>query len=424
MAFKMDVDRLSKDELEYEMKVRGVAPTGVVDKLRKSLRGLIILENSGKVVSGAESFDVDEELTTCTDKLVEVKGLVDNVSGRSSNSQVKKIEAKFAHLFSRIDRITPVDTTQKSKKAEVLAVLLELVSDYNSKLSSERPSFPDFHADQPRPATSVTEAPVTPSPSNLAKAVPVYKWNFKFSGQSDGLSFNAFLERVDELCKSRNLDKTQLLDSSIELFEGDALLWYRMVRREVNDWNSLIARMKQEFLPSYRSSQLWTQILQRTQGPDESIGIYVATMTSLFDRMPETVADSLRMQVLRDNILPFYQEKLALVDIHTPLELIDYCRKLEAAKAKIQDYKPPVKGQLSLEPDLDYAHPSVPQVAASGSASSSPKLCFRCHKPGHLARNCTVRTALKCFDCGTSNVTRRTCPNCNKGSGNEQRRQS
>ncbi|KAK4875532.1 hypothetical protein RN001_011954 [Aquatica leii] len=113
-----------------------------------------------------------------------------------------------------------------------------------------------------------------------------------------------------------------------------------MVHKQVLDWDSLVSLMKQEFTPSHSADILWKQILNRTQGANESIGIYVATMTCLFDRMPISVSNELRLKVLRD--------------INTTTELINYCRKLEETKLKVKEFKPPQEGQLTLEPDLDY----------------------------------------------------------------------
>lgn len=434
MAFRMNVDRLNRDELEYELKVRGISESGNVDKLRKTLRGVLLLEKSGSSVSSYIALDVKNELTVCEQKLNEISTLLGTFTLSSSDSDFIKTETKFAHLFARVDRIQTDDQTLIDKRAVVFSTLMELVSDYQSKRQefSTAPPYTEFYSDPTATVscnTSNLNNSVTVDPSNVFKSVPTYKWNLKFSGNpNDGLSFNAFLERVEEYCKSRKVDKTQLFDSATDLFEGEALLWFRLVKRQVNDWDGLINLMKQEFMPSYRTDKLWDQILKRTQGSDESIGIYVAVMTSLFDRMPTSVPDPLRLRVLRSNILPFYQEKLVLVDIKTPYELIQYCRKLEEAKEKINEYKPPIKGQLSLEPDLDYSHSIskfAPQVKVRElTASNSPQqLCFRCNKPGHIARNCTVRTQLKCFSCGKLNFTKNTCPSCNR-SGNGSRRQS
>lgn len=438
MEFRLDVDRLTKDELEYELAVRGIEDSGSVDKLRKSLRGVLMLERSGVAVSSFIQLDAKKELTVCDQKIVEIRDILGAFTATAS--QIKKIEGKFAHVFARIDRIATEDDELIEKRKHTLGSLVDLVSEYSIKNPgtgkpepSIAPAFPQFHTDESSGTSSGnSQAVVHPNQAVAAtvvtNTVPVYKWNLTFSGTpGDGLSFNAFLERVEDLRLSRNVSKTQLFESAIDLFKGEALLWFRMVRREVNDWDSLVNLMRQEFMPSYTADILWNQILRRTQGPGESIGIYVAAMSHLFDRMPVSVPDELRLQVLRSNILPFYQERLVLIEIKTPYELIEYCRKLETAKVKINEYKPPIGGQLTLEPDLDYCHPAgqSSSLHVREFTVTEPKLplCFRCNKPGHFARNCRVRTQLKCFGCGKLNCTKNTCSECNKKSGNGDRRQ-
>ncbi|KAF5278646.1 hypothetical protein FQA39_LY00688 [Lamprigera yunnana] len=100
-----------------------------------------------------------------------------------------------------------------------------------------------------------------------------------------------------------------------------------MVREQVSYWDNLMELMKEQFRASLTEDILWKQILERTEGADESIGIDVAIMTNLFDRMPRHISKELRLK---------------------------FCRKIEETKIKISEYKPPKTGQLSLEPDLDY----------------------------------------------------------------------
>lgn len=280
---------------------------------------------------------------------------------------------------------------------------------------------------------------------SVNKSVPIYKWDLKFSG-SGGLSFNAFLQKVEELSKSRQVNTQELFLSAHDLFDGDALNYYHLVVKYANDWDSLINLMREQFIPPHISDQLWKQILNRTQGPDEPVGIYVAAMTKLFDRMPTTVSDSLRLRVLRANILPFYQERLTLQNIITPFDPIELCRKLEETKINIEQFVPPKRGNLTLEPDLDYhsAHRelkpfirelSVPsenatsqnfinRSSASRSSNTSSSLCFKCDQPNHFARHCNSKIK-RCFNCKKEGFTKKTCPNCNSSNlGNGRRSQS
>lgn len=447
--FKLDIDRLVKDELEYELRIRGISEQGNVDSLRKCLRGALLFEKSGVVIHSTIKLDPKTELDECDKKLLELKEFINNFTGVPNQS--RKIETKFAHIFNRIDRLSTSDELLSTRRCTTLTSFMEFVSDYNSKLKLFEPDVKN--KDVPLAGTSDSEVldnrltgegrysddvevnlgnlninsvPVAPT-SNFS-SIPVYKWGLKFSGDQGLLSFNAFLQRVDDCCKSRHVHKQQLFNYASDLFDGDALKWYHFVGKKASSWDELIMLMRDQFAPP--ADKLWRQIEKRTQG-DEPIGIYIATMSSLFDRLTYTVPDFKRMEVLRKNIAPFYQERLyAGIDhIKTPFELVEFCRKIERTKECIDEFVPPTPGNLSCEPDLDY-HPSVkskhshsskPVVREVVAQVGRPKTCFRCGKPNHIARDCRTKFAIRCYGCNKPNVTKNTCPSCNPG--NEQRRQ-
>lgn len=44
---------------------------------------------------------------------------------------------------------------------------------------------------------------------------------------------NAFLEKIDELRKTRNVSEKELFEPAFDIFDGKALVWYRSVRKEL-----------------------------------------------------------------------------------------------------------------------------------------------------------------------------------------------
>ncbi|KAF5275706.1 hypothetical protein FQA39_LY06818 [Lamprigera yunnana] len=175
--------------------------------------------------------------------------------------------------------------------------------------------------------------------------------------------------------------------------------------------------MKEEFFLPHSADQLWKQILDSTQGDNESIGIYVATMTALFERMPTHVSDLFRLQVLRKNIIPFYQEMLALLEVKTPFELIGLCQKLESTRFSVQSFKPPQMNALPSEPDLAFTGQNKQNgnsCVAIREMEARPieRLCCRRNREGHLAYGCTAPTGIKCYRCCEPNYIVKNCPKC------------
>ena len=101
-----------------------------------------------------------------------------------------------------------------------------------------------------------------PSKENASNVLPVCKWGLIFSGEaSDDLC--AFLERVKELVGDRNVSSRDLSHDAVDLFSGNALIWYRSVRDRLSDWNCLEKVFRKDFLPSDYDDLLWAQIKQR-----------------------------------------------------------------------------------------------------------------------------------------------------------------
>lgn len=170
---------------------------------------------------------------------------------------------------------------------------------------------------QSAPSTSSnTSTPIKPNEQSLNLAahtlnlcqnfIPISKWNLKFTDESETMGLNKFLERVDELSITRGVDKSYLFDLAVELLGGKALNWFRSVCKSVQDGHSLCIKMREEFLPNHYSEKLWNTIKKRTQGDNKSVGMYLAVMNNLFDRMDNRISEQQRLTVIRRNLLPFY----------------------------------------------------------------------------------------------------------------------
>lgn len=426
--YKIDPNRLDKNELTYELKIRGISP-GTVEVMRSNLFMSRRLEKSGDSFTyPTYPYTPDEDVAAVAAKLDDIGPKVADFNDCSSSGQYAKYESKLYHLLHRIDHIPEDRTERPNFRSRVLSLLQDLhtKADNYVRLSSVPPQLHILAANTSSPLTTtpqnITSVPRTPVPSDIKPILP-NKWNLQFSGDKKGLSLSAFLERVEELRVARHVSKDTLLESGIDLFAGRAYQFYLAYRGQVTSWDEFVSLLKEEYLSANYNEKLFEEIKRRTQGPDESIGVYIAVMTGYFNRLTCSISEEAKLKILLRNIAPFYQNQLSLVTVRSVTELRSLGKKLEASKEAVQDYVPPTRKTSMLEPDLAYVEADPPIDSCEASTSGQgvrPKpeskniVCYRCNQPGHMAKGCAVKTKKFCYRCKKDGFTVKTCPQCNK----------
>ena len=416
-TIKPTINYLSKEELTYECQIRGLS-VGTVEEMRRDLlRALQRERSSPESAQGypPHPYTVEEDEEACTKKLDDLQERISLMVSKDH----KKIETKLWHVMCRVEAL---DVFSEAKP-KLLERSTKLCQDFQTAVSGfSRPPGVDLLERSLQqlvspPRTSTPSRPRAPSPvapCSFVKPVPVYKWGLTFSGKP-GTSVNAFLARAQELATARGVSEPELFASALDLFEGSALMWYRAVRDEVNSWGELAQRLREEFQPIDYDDRLLDEIKRRTQGETESIAVYFATMHAMFSRLSCGLSESARVRILLRNVLPTYQQQLALQPEGTVEELRSLCRRLESRRELSKEFRPPVSRGKSLEPDLAYVEPEVAAATVSSPAlkiDSSDRKCFNCGNPGHRAIGCNAPRRLACYKCGQAGVTKRTCPKC------------
>ncbi|KAG5865599.1 hypothetical protein JTB14_015089 [Gonioctena quinquepunctata] len=134
MEGKVEVNRLEKEELSYELDIRGITGLTTVDSMRKSLRNLLKLEKAGTSLTfPSYPFTFDEDSVYIDRKISEIEILVTDFSDSETSSSFSKIYSKLLHVFERTERSVSTKDEEHSKRSTFLIKLLELKLNLLSK---------------------------------------------------------------------------------------------------------------------------------------------------------------------------------------------------------------------------------------------------------------------------------------------------
>lgn len=403
---------LNKDELIYEVAIRDGVPENTVERLRTQIRKLVS-EIPTDEVNTFEG-DVTAELLTVKSKLAELVEICDKKP--LLLKRLYRMQALANHLFHRLSRVEPVALDDETLKKQLEDRLLEILQRIDKLLHTFSSNFESLVEDASGGSGPVEEEFVDANIGPHVKSVvtcdrhsKIHTLNWKFNGRD---SVIAFIQRLEELCLSRDISDKKLFHSAAELFVEDALIWYRAVKNEVSDWPQLKALLLEEYLPYDYDHRLLQEIRSRTQGSDESITHYLSVMENYFSRLRRPMDAREKLEIVQFNIRPFYATQLALVNITSWSDLKSRGRLLEAAKQRAEFFnEPPRCGPSAVAQDLAYKG-KVLRPRCDMVVTDNEKFCVRCRVKGHALLECKAPRIVICYRCGEKGVTSANCPKC------------
>lgn len=445
-------------ELNYELKIRDTFTEKPVDDKRKILGRLLAKEKQQglDVLSLTDkNFDFALEQDEIETTLTSLETLINDFEGPSTDSTFLRAVSRLNHVTNRIRRIdvqsTVVNKDQAMKfKNEAYASSLKLEADLYDRVRDPDPNI-QLNSSIIDPTLNNTLRQTSVVVPSSAKSVPVYKLAIQFDGNPKNLL--SFIEKVEEVAQARNVSKVNLFQSASDLFTDKATFWFRQVKANINDWDSLVAKLKKDFLASNFDDDLWNQIKTRKQGKTEPVVIYVACMEALFSRLSHNPAEITKVKYMKLGLQPEYQKRLALSDIDNVATLSTLCKRLEEADILSLASTSGSSRVCSIETELAYISDSKeknmatknkfnsrkdqskkshknspacnnsrhPKTSNINSVETNPQSniinCWSCGQPNHTFRSCLASRKNKfCFKCGTQNVTSQNCPKCSGNS--------
>ncbi|KAK3923856.1 Activity-regulated cytoskeleton associated protein 2 [Frankliniella fusca] len=385
----MDIGTLDKAELFFELRLRGQNPNYKYTTRMEMVTSLRALLEAG----GEQEYEDLNDATVANEILVidlkaeEVNLALSAAEGGGVFENPRRIRTLLSHLNRRTNRLVPlaegddlrdVRRILKDLKDHVVkfrtmgegsvyqasSVVVPASTVHSSHHSSSRHT--ESSSAKSR-KSKVKKSSVSDSEDSedelqrkfkqmlhVSKSLDVAKWNIKFSG-SEGSSVLSFIEDVEDKARSLGISCNMIVPAAVELFEGPAKTWYRSIRKEVDgSWSELKHALRREFLPLDYYDILWEEIRARKQGPNESLGIYVANMTGLFQRMEvgRELKDEDKLSIMLKNLAPFYMEKLALTTVRSIRELKELGKVLEVSRQRIEVYDGPKSKVKVMEPDF------------------------------------------------------------------------
>ena len=256
-----------------------------------------------------------------------------------------------------------------------------------------------------------------PNLSTASCAETLTKLGLKFNGQNGHKSLLEFLERVEELQRSRGISDEQLYASAYELFEPDMKIWFRQNRTRVTSWPELVNLLKTSFLPHRYDSEIYRELNNLYQLPNENVSVFIAKSENLFARLTKVPSEDDRTAHIREHLLPFFITQTADKEFQSIQELDDICIKLEKSRLCVER-----AGQVSrsYNPSRGNKPPLCAELTDSTPAVSR---CWNCGKPSHRFSECKVPQQNKfCYRCGKANTTVHRCPRCSKNANGQEGR--
>lgn len=436
---------LQKQELGYEVNIRGGVPAENVLELRRQVTKLTQKFAASDILESC--LDFNDESLEINDTISKIKTNLALLKTDYQISLYSRTHALLNHVYFRVHRAVPASADDMALQDKMKKIVEGLEFQFlDLSKAATAVDYETYAEHDPKPV--LTERPTHISVT-CDRGVTSELAKFKYDGKT---CVRSFIQRIEEFREAKDIPNGKMLVSATEIFTGDALHWFRSVKERVSSWKMLLSVLKEDFDCIDYDYKMLAEIRNRTQGDSESIAIYLAIMDGMFRRLTNHMNESERLEIILHNIRPCYANILATCpDIDSIESLRILCKNYEHVKSRCDNFKePPNASAMTLAPEFayksakehnknlvrsNYSYSSKPTLKTNNFATSnrqyfegnrvqtdnrtyaianSKKFCFRCRVDTHSMPECNAdRNDIFCFKCGMKNVKLPDCPNCN-----------
>jgi hypothetical protein len=195
--------------------------------------------------------------------------------------------------------------------------------------------------------------------------------------------------------------------------------------------------LKLYYLSPNNDSRVRRYIDSRRQKKFEPFLAYLADMELNFKKLSYQVSESEKVQTLRENLNPYFAEKMVLAEIHTMKDFKRYGRQIELMnmmhrtdrinvieEEQIDEGTQPESDEIlaikgppnkNFKTTMTSSRSCQTDAVTPGISRQSMK-CFNCENYGHHHNQCPeIKIGNFCFGCGERDHTTLTCPKCSQG---------
>uniref|UniRef100_A0A1A9UYT9 CCHC-type domain-containing protein n=1 Tax=Glossina austeni TaxID=7395 RepID=A0A1A9UYT9_GLOAU len=222
----------------------------------------------------------------------------------------------------------------------------------------------------------------------------VRKWSVKYDEVTNPLEF---IQQIEELCGTDEIPLTLMPKIMIELFTGQALMWYRNNRRPWADWQEFKKDFTRFFLHSRFFERLDDQIRQTYQQQGETFKAYALRMQNLMRHTEYTLHQKIN-RIYR-NSRREYQLFIGQTECGNLTDMISLAEHSEDI--------PPEQSQAGHHRRNGAVEPKSHSLPYDGIRRRN--VCHRCAQEGHYTQHCQNPRILFGWECGRRGILTKDC---------------